>query len=97
MTLDEIRASMTQAGVTISVTRPSWNKKYLEFWLELTSRTHIITSFEVLFSKKNKCTVGELEVRVSETPMCKCRDGDIIPYSFKLDEEDHCADDWVII
>ena len=52
MTLDEIRASMTQAGVTISVTRPSWNKKYLEFWLELTSRTHIITSFEVLFSKK---------------------------------------------
>lgn len=94
MTLDEIKNTVKE-GQTVSVTRPSWNKDYLEFWLDLRGKLEYLTLFDVLYAKKG--TMGEKALFVSENTICACRDGDIIDNAFDLTTEDYNADDWVII
>lgn len=93
MRIEEIRESI-DAGEWLNATRPSWNDKKLEFWVK----------FQVLELNLEGAVFGTKRYRESlakktvlETCYTWCKDETLVPDAFELTEEDHCADDWVII
>lgn len=70
---------------SLKVTRPCWNKDFLEFWVE------------ILWENKRLIYKSEPSEYIIYKGFTRCKDGTIVPYAFSLDQEDFVADDWVII
>lgn len=98
MTLDEIVKSI-KTGEKVELTRPCWNKDNLEFWISIEVRKYNPLPLEIgLFELYGYgCVDPRGKITIKEEFFTRCKDGDVVPDSFKLNDEDLQADDWVII
>lgn len=87
MRLSEIADTLEKNGKGINITRPCWNKEFLEFWISL----YLEQSPPSFKTNTSSRIVQKIE------GFSKCKDGTLVPDAFKLTDDDHFADDWVII